>query len=474
MAKLILIGIGGTGARVMRAFTFMLAGGVDLGDITEIVPCIIDTDKTNGDTTICKNLINRYNSLQNILNFNEVSLFNKKFAGDKSYHLNDNEYDKTFSSFINNISFNNIKKDFIRTLYNDSPSNNPETELNLNLKEGFKGNPNIGAVVFNTVNIDELPALADGDRIFFISSIFGGTGASGFPTLLKKIRTDAEGNIRDTYVNAIKGGISVQPYFNVKPDANKTINAKKFVSKTKSALSYYETDGAINSLNALYYIGDASWDKDDTNKLENNEGKEHQQNPAHIIDFLAATAIVDFAKAPIKTFKKDINDKPIIYKEISIHGLGDDRIVRLNNFSTDFLNIKLKPLVKLAILCKLFKNKSKIENTTFHIGLNIFFDKEFQNFNAFLLNFEKWHSELSDIRNYTKASFFNLVNDDDWSNFFDGIDDKNQLNIAVKPNLLQLLKYDISKKLNTFYDGVNQANDINKNFNETISSLLMI
>ncbi|MBL0288426.1 MAG: hypothetical protein IPQ19_13745 [Bacteroidetes bacterium] len=57
---------------------------------------------------------------------------------------------------------------------------------------------------------------------------------------------------------------------------------------------------------------------------------------------------------------------------------------------------------------------------------------------------------MRDIRNYTKASFFNLVNDDDWSNFFDGIDDKNQLNIAVKPNLLQLLKYDISKKLNTF------------------------
>lgn len=90
----------------------------------------------------------------------------------------------------------------------------------------------------------------------------------------------------------------------------------------------------------------------------------------------------------------------------------------------------------------------------------------------FLLNFEKWHSELSDIRNYTKASFFNLVNDDDWRNSFDGIDDKNQLKIAVKPNIFQPLKYDISKKLNTFYNGVNQANDINKNFNETISKLV--
>lgn len=76
-----------------------------------------------------------------------------------------------------------------------------------------------------------------------------------------------------------------------------------------------------------------------------------------------------------------------IYKEVGIHGLGDDRIVRLNNFSTDFFNIKLKPLVKLAILCKLFKNKSKIENTTFHIDLKKFFDKEFQNFNAFFIKF---------------------------------------------------------------------------------------
>ena len=59
------------------------------------------------------------------------------------------------------------------------------------MKVGFKGNPNIGSIVLNQfTRSNEYKEFAqsfnDGDAIFIINSIFGGTGASGFPLLLKK------------------------------------------------------------------------------------------------------------------------------------------------------------------------------------------------------------------------------------------------------------------------------------------------
>lgn len=48
MAKIYVFGIGGTGARVLRSLTMMLASGVQLGQ-DEIVPIFIDPDESNAD-----------------------------------------------------------------------------------------------------------------------------------------------------------------------------------------------------------------------------------------------------------------------------------------------------------------------------------------------------------------------------------------------------------------------------------------
>lgn len=50
MSKIFLFGIGGTGARVLRSLTMMLATGVKLG-VDEIIPIIIDPDAANADLT---------------------------------------------------------------------------------------------------------------------------------------------------------------------------------------------------------------------------------------------------------------------------------------------------------------------------------------------------------------------------------------------------------------------------------------
>ena len=68
MAKLFVFGIGGTGSRVLRSLTMMLAAGVDTNGY-EIVPIIIDPDGSNYDLTLNITLMNQYNKIRGKLNF---------------------------------------------------------------------------------------------------------------------------------------------------------------------------------------------------------------------------------------------------------------------------------------------------------------------------------------------------------------------------------------------------------------------
>ena len=58
MAKLYIFGIGGTGARVLRSLTMMLASGVQLGQ-DESVPIFIDPDESNADLSRTVDLMKR-------------------------------------------------------------------------------------------------------------------------------------------------------------------------------------------------------------------------------------------------------------------------------------------------------------------------------------------------------------------------------------------------------------------------------
>ena len=62
--RLFVFAIGGTGARVLRSFTMLLASGVKLNPDIEIVPIIIDMDANNGDTLRSMNLINSYKEIR--------------------------------------------------------------------------------------------------------------------------------------------------------------------------------------------------------------------------------------------------------------------------------------------------------------------------------------------------------------------------------------------------------------------------
>lgn len=292
MAKLFVFGIGGTGSRVLRSLSMLLASGVNVSD--EIVPVIIDPDAANADLTRTVALLNYYLSIRSHLTFtggDESKFFRteiRKVLPNFTLRLTSTN-DKSFSAFIGYSSMNRANQAISRMLFSDR-------NLESSMQVGFKGNPNIGSVVLN--QIVDSPDFQDvanyftaGDRIFIISSIFGGTGASGFPLLLKTLRTGTDFPNFSLINNAVIGGVSILPYFNLKKDEKSEIDSSTFISKAKSALAYYEKNiSNNNSLDALYYLADNI-----VNTYENHEGGSTQQNAAHLIEFLAATAIVDFA-----------------------------------------------------------------------------------------------------------------------------------------------------------------------------------
>ena len=69
MSKIFVFGIGGTGSRVLRSLTMILATGVKFG-ADEIVPIIIDPDAANADLTRTVSLLNNYSEIRENLQFN--------------------------------------------------------------------------------------------------------------------------------------------------------------------------------------------------------------------------------------------------------------------------------------------------------------------------------------------------------------------------------------------------------------------
>ena len=288
------------------------------------MPIIIDPDASNADLTRTVALMNNYRAIHSALSFiknNESTFFRKELSQilvNYTLRINNTD-DKTFQQFIDLPSMDKASQAMMRMLFS-------EKNLGSSMDVGFKGNPNIGSIVLNQIVYsndfqDFANNFESSDKIFIISSIFGGTGASGFPLLLKTLRTGTNFPNNDLINHAEIGAITILPYFKLKNDDDSEIDSSTFISKTKSALAYYENNiSKNNSIDALYFLAD-----DVTNTYENHEGGSAQQNDAHLVEFLAATAIVDFSnKQHMNTSNKELGLKDLT-GSVTFNSFYDDK-----------------------------------------------------------------------------------------------------------------------------------------------------
>ena len=167
MSKLYVFGIGGTGARVLKSLSFLLATGVKCKS-TSVVPILIDPDAANSDVNQTVDILKLYESIRSKLTFNgETS--SQFFKTDISplnpnFRINIQDSQKKFKEFIDYQSLDKRNKSLVSLLFS-------EKNLNADLEEGFTGNPNMGSVVLNQFTTSKdfevfASSFAQGDRIF--------------------------------------------------------------------------------------------------------------------------------------------------------------------------------------------------------------------------------------------------------------------------------------------------------------------
>lgn len=437
--KLFLFCIGGTGARVLKALAFLLAAGTDI-QASKIIPIIIDPDRDNGDVNRTIEILNKYQAVRSKLEFQKNSFFRtdiqtlgslQAISGDTSavtaaqgfkFSI-DGAREGSFRDFLAYDQLDPLNKALVGALYSDK-------NLNAELKVGFKGNPHMGSVVLNQFkNANDFKYFASrfdkDDRIFIVSSIFGGTGAAGFPLLVKNIR-EAANNIpnHDNLKESAMGAITVLPYFGVSPDANSSIDKGTFAAKTKAALSYYERNltGENNkSLNALYYIADSV-----TNDFKASDGADTQRNNAHYVEMLAALSVIDFMDIPADKLKTSGGqaENPV-YKEYGL--INADNVMSFKNLGKRSRDRVLKPLTQFAYACKYWNehlDRAIDKIAAFRIDYNRaflsndFFDTDLTQFSR---RYFEWLNEMkNNIRSFAP---FNLdVSGENLHNLVNGIE----------------------------------------------------
>ncbi|MFM7683554.1 MAG: hypothetical protein ACKO7P_12555 [Bacteroidota bacterium] len=449
MARLFVFAIGGTGSRVIKSLSMLLASGVQpkkSHSQYEIIPIIIDPHKSNEDLKRTDRILGYYEKIHEKVS-NDCGFFGTKVTPLSSIldesHLNRqftfNIQDVANTRFRDYLDYHHLSVEtrkmtdllFSGTSVNESGIKVPLMDVEMNI--GFVGNPNIGSIVLHQfVQSDEFIQISSQfnaqDRIFIISSIFGGTGAAGFPTILKAIR-DAPNNPRLDGVgflqNAKIGAVTVLPYFNLQPSEDSPIQKSDFIAKTKAALHYYKSNvSGNNELNAMYYIGDDYIGK----ALDTNDpGHNGQKNNAHVVELAAAYSIINFLEisdSDLETVNGNATNP--IYREYSLG--KDDSIITI-----DSLGLKTKEdiafnLTQFVLFKKfLFENLNEAINTQpWSMGNEPFLDdnyfkndKMFRDYlEPFLKLFDEWLVEMK--KNDRSFSMFNDDSSFDYNALIEG------------------------------------------------------
>lgn len=288
------IGIGGTGAKFIESLVHLSAAGLMPSGNLYIL--FVDPDGANGSLARARETLENYIECHGIQR-GGIDLFKTKIT----------RFNPDFWSPFANVGnpnlcdfflYNNMEqgeKDLFDVLYSDS-----EKDTNLNM--GFRGHPSIGAAVMaKTVNLGNAEPwmtfrqkvandvqAGTGARIFLCGSIFGGTGASGFPTIARLIRDELP---RIGNANVRLGGALILPYFSFTPGDSRDLRAssENFQMNTQVALKYYHQQRAIDIFDAIYILGDES-----RASVDFSLGGSDQKNDPHFVELYVGLAGINF------------------------------------------------------------------------------------------------------------------------------------------------------------------------------------
>ncbi len=368
MPKLFLLAVGGTGVRVTKALVNVLAAGVHPGTSAadwDIIPVVLDPHRDGHDLKRTERQVGRYAKLQAAVSTEKRQSSGLNWFGTKIATLDTlgsgggvgadqllaplaQLHDKRFGDYIGVSDLTGSRRALVHALYG-------EDQLGTHMDIGFVGNPGIGVIALDNLNEhksirDLASAYNAGDRIFIVSSIFGGTGAAAFPRILNLFRqATAEGLPNGAALEqAVIGALSVQPYFRVGDGDGKILQAE-FMARTRAALRYYAR-GVKPQLDAFYTLG-----RNSAKKIENDPGQNGQQNPAHFAELASALAIVHFLDFGPQTRSGKLEEYQYSLQLDPTGARGFDL------FTDDDRNRLVGPFIEFYLMCRYLRTVGETE-----------------------------------------------------------------------------------------------------------------
>jgi len=365
MSNIIVIGIGGTGAKCLEALVHLSAIGVGPDEIRILD---IDPDASNGNLEKLKYSIAHYSSCHDIVKGADSIFKTKIIASEEAIGwapgvipgMSLAEY---FSYDL--LKINNPGLSYICDLLYS------KDELYLKWDRGFCGRTSIGAPIMASIaeNLNKEPWLSiinaiderlkkgEEARVFIVASIFGATGASAFPIIPEILRKQFPNED-----SLIIGGAMLLPYFAFSiPKRNKGVfsSPNDFYAKTKAVLKHYSYFWRKNKnpYDSLYVVGERNLDSlEGEAKRKFADGGPEQSNYSHYIELLAALACLDFSSRE----KNKLLRQAAAAREVDVLEWGDLTFQNLDKKMISFVSMAISYKVFFS---KLFKNQDFLSNS---------------------------------------------------------------------------------------------------------------
>lgn len=330
------IGIGGTGSRCLKSLIHLCACGIIKGK--DLTLMMIDLDDNCGDVQDLKTLLDLYINCQKIANEGnpESPIFNTKlipYPGGLVWKPESIDDKSTiYNHFLASAKREN--QNILKLFFY-------EKEQEEKLNNGFKGLANLGSTImakeikealspgankFFSKMLDDIAGTDSDFRVFLFSSIFGGMGASTFPTFAKIIKKQFESNPK-----FFLGGLLLMPYFSFqyrKESIPNGVYAKSeyFLGKTKEALKFYQKEFGV--FDSLYFLGDQFFDDSEEGRSVATGG-DNQKNPAHFLEMWGALATSHF-------FRNESTSKGLTYKATREEGGKKQNAIDFRDLANEF------------------------------------------------------------------------------------------------------------------------------------------
>lgn len=419
------IAIGGSGAKVMESLTHLCVAGLlpNKEKQEKLYVMAIDPDIGNGNLKRSSAALHNFEQFQDAEVGMGTPLFKTGVELANPFIWNPTEHDKKLDDIM---SYQVHKGTPLGSLYEVLYT---REERNTFLNEGFRGRPSIGAAVLakrvalkeqgewaaDSAPWDKFSHLVQQDaksgqaaKIFLASSVFGGTGAAGMPTIARLLR-NTFGNYYEEGKVMI-GGVLILPYFSFAPELSDTegrdmlfASSENFLTNTKAALKYYALKE--NIYHSMYFIGD-----DILSPVKKfSIGASTQNNDAHIVDLYGALAAIDFFQSTRENAKRysyiahgEENvfrwaDLPAIRMDGEVQVRIKERLVQFTRFVFAYVHI-VKPVLADLASGKLAAYKYPwFADYLSDVNMD---DPEIKNFNEYAESFVRWLHQLESTENH--------------------------------------------------------------------------